>query len=179
MSNYDIFFLAFLQSTLIIVLFKIFTRYKIDNLQAIIVNYFVACLLGFALLNNFKKNSEIHEQLWFPFALIVGFFLMYAFIIFALSSQKAGISITAVSSKMSVIIPVSIGIYIYKDPFSILKGIGIILALTAFYFTFKKDKKSEINKKYIWLPVLLFIGTGTVLTPQMTGQNIQNILSIK
>ena len=68
-------------------------------------------------------------------------------------------AITAVSSKMSLIIPVSIGLFLYGDPFNMLKLLGIILSLAAFYLTFRK-KGDKAHSRYFYLPLLLFIGTG-------------------
>jgi len=154
-------FLAIIQSTLIVVLFKIFPKYNIDNLQAIVVNYLLASVMGFAICNGFNKIVEIHEQIWFPFALLCGFFLMYGFSISALSNQKVGVAITAVSSKMSVVIPVFLGVILYNEVFTIVRAVGITLALIAFYLTLKKDSKIEFKKIYLLLPILLFICTGS------------------
>jgi len=154
-------FHAISQSTLIVVLFKLFPRYKIDNLQAIVVNYLLASIIGFSLCGGVTKIVEIPDQKWFVFALFCGFFLMYAFNIFALSTQKVGIAISMVSSKMSVVIPVFLGVILYNEKFTFVRGIAIALALLAFYLTFKKDSKSEFKKIYLLFPILLFIGTGS------------------
>ncbi len=153
--------LAVVQSTLIVVLFKLFIRFGINNLQAIVVNYFVASMLGFSLSTGFSGIAEITDQAWLIFAILSGFFLMFVFNIFALSSQKVGVAITAVTSKMSVVIPVVFGFLLYNEPLGILKIIGIICALMAFYLTFKREEKISIKSYYLILPVLLFLGNGT------------------
>jgi len=153
--------LAITLSTLIVVLFKIFPRFEIDNVQAIIVNYLTASLMGFALCNGFGQIASIAQQLWFPYALLSGFFLMFVFNVYATSAQKVGIAITAVSGKMSVVIPVTVGIILYNESLSILRIGGIVLALIALYLTFKKETKFTFNKIYFLLPIVLFLGTGT------------------
>ena len=153
--------LAISLSTLIVVLFKIFPRFEIDNVQAIVVNYLVASLMGFALCKGFNDITSIPQQKWFPFALLTGFFLMFVFNVYATSAQKVGIAITAVSGKMSVVIPVTVGIVIYNENLSLLRVAGIVLALIALYLTFKKEAKFEFNRIYFLLPIILFLGTGT------------------
>lgn len=153
--------LCIVLSTLIVVVFKLFTHFGINNLQAIIVNYFVASALGLALEGNYEKLSTLHNSPWLGMAFLSGFFLMFVFNVFALSSQKVGIAITAVSSKMSVVIPVTIGFILYKEDYSVVRIAAIALALLAFYLTFRTKESRSIKKVYLFLPVLLFFGNGT------------------
>lgn len=152
---------SILLSTLIVVVFKLFTRFGINNLQAIIVNYLVAAVLGYSLSGTFSSIPDIPQQNWFVFALLSGFFLMFTFNVFALSSQKAGIAITAVSSKMSVVIPVVLGVVLYGETLNIYRVMGIVFALLAFYLTFKKEAGTPVRGLYLLLPLLLFLGNGT------------------
>jgi drug/metabolite transporter (DMT)-like permease len=122
----------------------------------------VAVVFGFLTYNGDIKPVDIIWQSWLPNGIIIGFFFIAIFFLFALSAQKAGVAITAVSSKMSVVLPVIVGVVILKnDHLTFLKVTGIIFALVAFYLTFKKKEKIDINKKYFFLPILLFFGNGT------------------
>ena len=60
----------------------------------------------------------------------------------ALTSQKNGVSVAAVAGKMSIVIPVLFGIYLYDENLTIQKSIGIILALFAVLLTTSKEKTS-------------------------------------
>jgi drug/metabolite transporter (DMT)-like permease len=153
--------LATLTSVAIIVTFRIFERFKIGNAQAITFNYLVASTFGFfSQAGNFKFD-QIPDQPWFYTALIVGLTLIVAFHLFALSAQFAGVAITAISSRMSVIIPVTLGFLIFGDTATPTKILGIIIGLAAFYFTFKKDKPIIKNTAYTLLPILLLLAVGT------------------
>ncbi|RLD52584.1 MAG: hypothetical protein DRJ05_17320 [Bacteroidetes bacterium] len=152
---------ATLTSVAIIVTFRVFERFKINIPQAITINYLVASGFGFlSEVGNFKF-SDIPGQPWFYTSLIVGVTLIVAFHLFALSAQYAGVAITAISSRMSVIIPVSLGFIIFGDTATFFKITGIILALAAFYLTFKKDKPVIKNTGYALLPLFLFLAVGT------------------
>ncbi len=152
--------LAILTSTAIIVIFRVFERFKISIVQAITVNYFVASVFGFLSESGSFSFSEIPDQPWFLSSIIVGALLIISFNFFAFSAQYSGISITAISSRMSVVIPVALGFLIFGDPVNIFKVAGIIMALIAFYLTSKKGKAITINSKYVWLPVFLFLAVG-------------------
>lgn len=147
-------------STAIIVTFRIFERFKISIVQAITINYFVASGFGFLSEAGNFKFFEIPAQPWFYTALIVGVTLIVAFNLFALSAQYAGVAITAISSRMSVIIPVLLGFLVIGDTAGIYKIIGIAIGLAAFYLTFKKDKKIRVKGIYAFLPVFLFLAVG-------------------
>lgn len=157
------FYLVFsiLSSTLIIIAFKLVARYKISILQAITVNYLVASVFGFLSEPETFRFFEIPSRPWFSMAILVGITLILGFNLFALSAAKAGVVITAIASRMSVLIPVLAGFILLGEPMGTLKIIGIILALFAFYLTFSKKDKVRINLHVILLPLLMFIVMGT------------------
>ncbi len=152
-------FIAIITSTLIIITFRIFKHFKIVIVQAITINYFVASCFGFLIDGGFNAQNIINSN-WFPFAIMVGLTLIIAFNFFALSAQKAGVAVTAISSRMSVVIPVILGFILFGDSSNLIKISGIILALIAFYLTFKKKEKISLKKKYFFLPLLLFLAVG-------------------
>lgn len=154
--------LAILFSTFIMVLFKLFDRFKVDIVQAITINYLIAVILGVVTYTGELSATDVISLPWIYHGMVIGCFFILVFFVFANSAQKVGIAITAVSSKMSVVIPIIVGILILKnDSLTLFKTVGIILALMAFYLTFKKDEKIDLKKRYFLLPVLLFLGNGT------------------
>ena len=74
----------------------------------------------------------------------------------ALTAQKNGLSVASVASKMSVIIPILFGIYVYNESYRIIKIIGIILALIAVYLTSLKQKDNVVSNK-IYITTYTFI----------------------
>ncbi len=153
--------LSILLSTTIIITFRLFNNYKISIIQAITVNYLVASVFGFISEAGSFNIVTLPNQPWFYFAIIMGLSLIIAFNLFALSAQKAGVAVTAISSRMSVVIPVILGFLIFGDSAGFIKIAGIIIGLVAFYLTSKKEKNIKINKSYLFLPVLLFVAVGT------------------
>jgi drug/metabolite transporter (DMT)-like permease len=145
-------------------LFKLFNKYNIDTLQAIVVNYFTAFAFGILANNQSVNISEIIESDWFYGAIGLGCLFIAIFIVMALTAQKNGLSVASVASKMSVIIPIVFGIYIFKESIGIQKIIGIILALIAVYLTSLKQKDDVVLTKSIYLPIILFLGSGIIDT---------------
>ncbi|MEI8203685.1 MAG: EamA family transporter [Bacteroidota bacterium] len=157
-------------STCIFITFKIFQRFEINLIQAITVNYIVAVSSGILSLPHSYSFNELMDREWIYYALGVGVLYVLIFFVFANSAQKAGVAITAVSSKMSLVIPVVFGFLLFNEQLNIQKILGVSLALIAFYFTFQQ--KSKTNRKYLFLPLLLFLGTGTADTLQKKSQTL-------
>ena len=150
--------------SMMIMLFKYFEKIGVNNLIAITLNYFTAGILAlssyltensiYELRNNINLNLLI-------IGLIVGGLFVITFNLYAYSAQKIGITLSTVSNKMSMVIPILIGIILFKEEITFFKILGIFLALGAIVFSSKEDKKSKkLSKTNIIILFLLFIGQG-------------------
>ena len=156
--------LSIAASTLIFIIFKLFSKYGINTLHGIVVNYVVACLCGvFAYQGEIKIEAIIGSD-WFLGAVLLGFMFIAIFNVMALTSQRNGLSVASVASKMSVVIPVIFGFYVYKESMGFQKVFGIVLALIAVYLTSKNPKTTNNITKGLWLPIILFFGSGIIDT---------------
>lgn len=156
--------LSIIASTLIYIIFKQFSKYGINTLQAIVFNYFVACICGIINHHEPVSISKIINEKWIYGAIGLGFLFISVFNVMALTAQRNGLSVASVASKMSVIIPIIFGLYLYDESLGWLKFIGIVLALVAVYLTASKTKTDGLNLKGLWLPTLLFFGSGIIDT---------------
>ena len=157
--------LSIAASSWILVIFKLFTKYKIDTLQAIIVNYIVACTSGLIAYSRPINSIDITDFSWFYGTIILGIIFIIVFNLMAITTQKNGLSVAAVASKMSVAIPVVFGIIVYKESTHIFKITGIIIALIAVYMTsMKTDNGISIKKVHLIYPLLVFLGGGIIDT---------------
>jgi drug/metabolite transporter (DMT)-like permease len=152
---------ALLASTGIIITFRLFENHKVNILRAIGINYVIAAGYGYLSLAGTFSFASLPGKAWFPFALIIGIIFIIGFNLFALSVRYAGVAVTAISSRMSVVIPVTFGFVLFHDPAPVLKIAGIIIALSSFYFIFAKSDNQVSAGKYLYLPLLLFMVNGT------------------
>jgi hypothetical protein len=146
-----------LLNTLLAILFKLFPRYNVNTLQAIVVNYWVCVITGSVFLGSFPVSAESVQQSWFPWALLMGVSFISVFNLIGYCTRTSGITTATIANKLSLVIPVLISILLYHESTGIWKIAGIILALPAVYFTAHEKEKS--NGSIFW-PVLLFIGSG-------------------
>lgn len=156
-------FLSIACSTALFILFKIFDRFQINTLQAIVVNYYTAFILGVLSYNGPVSLDSIPSTSWFIGAVVLSFLFISVFNLMAITSQRNGLSVASVAGKMSIIIPVISAIYLYNEQLSALKVVGIILALIAVYLTASKEKSAARNAGYLF-PILLFFGSGIIDT---------------
>ncbi|RCW90908.1 EamA family transporter [Winogradskyella arenosi] len=156
--------ISILSSTAIFVLFKLLKKFNIDTLQVIVVNYFIAFFCGVLYYDGEVNPSEIVQSSWFIAAIMLGFLFIAIFNVMALTAQKNGLSVASVSSKMSVIIPIIFGIIVFNESIGAQKIIGILIALVAVFLTSLKEKGNVVLKQSIYLPLILFFGSGTIDT---------------
>lgn len=152
--------LTVLFAVLIYLSFKLIGILKLDAFQIIVVNYFVAMILGFSIWHQPLAPGLVINKPWFFISLIIAISFIVTFYLFALSSEKVGIAITAVSSKMSVLMPVIAGFILFNDGITILKILGILLALVSFLMVFRSKGSYKLSLGILVIPVLLFIGSG-------------------
>ena len=86
------------------------------NLQAIIVNYFTAGTLSLIVAHNNDIKISLPEIIYSTYITILDhwIFINVTFNLLAFGTQKIGIAISTVANKMSMIIPVIIGISLFR-----------------------------------------------------------------
>jgi len=149
-------------NVLIFALFKLFAKYDIDNLQTIVVNYFVCVISGSVFIGDVPFSKENFSQPWMGWSLFMGAMFILVFNLIAFSIKKSGITITTISNKLSLVIPVLFSFFLYQEDVTFLKIAGIIIAFPAVFFTSKAAEKTKTTN--LWLPVLLFIASGLLDT---------------
>lgn len=155
--------LCILSSTVVLITFKLLKRFSVNNFSAIIINYLAASVAGFFLAKG--EISGLYLLGVTHILLMVGmgvlFIVMFHFL--GKSTQKAGVAITSVAAKMSVIIPIIVSVQIDpNDKINSLRVIGITLALVAVILLVIPQKREKFKPVKTYLPLIIFIGIGTV-----------------
>jgi len=150
------FILALFFSIGILIIFKAFEKYKVRNLQVIVISYGVSGAL--AVSNSYSNNNNISQILGnnYIIAIILGISFFIGFIFLSLSTQKLGLSITSIAVNISVIIPVIVAAIIYNEKIYGYHLIGLLLAFPGFYLILKPSKQKPFQWKSIIFPLVLF-----------------------
>jgi drug/metabolite transporter (DMT)-like permease len=150
--------------------FKLIERFGINTFQSIVFNYITCVVTGSVVNGTFPiSSSSVHES-WFGWSLIMGFTFVSLFNVIGFTAQKMGVSVASVANKLSLVIPFIFSIYLYHEQSTVLKILGIVIALAAVALTCwpsanatePSGKKAEAI--YFLLPVVLFIGSGLLDT---------------
>ena len=146
-----------------VMLFKYFEKINVNNLQAISANYFTAGILSIIFLPNtfeFDKINYSNTTLFFVLAFIVGLLFVLTFNLYAHGAQKIGVTPSTIANKMSMIIPIIIGLILLNEEVTFNKILGISFAFVAIFLSSTGDRKYSLNKNHLIIIVLLFIGQG-------------------
>ena len=151
--------LSVLSSSLIFVIFKLFARFKIDTFQAIVVNYFMAFIIGVVLYGDTWNERIMQNTSWVPFVIICAFMFIGLFLIMGKSSQLNGVASTSVAVKMSMAVSLLLMIIGYGESINTLKITGIALAFIGVYLV-SSTKGTRISSSHKWMLAALFIASG-------------------
>ena len=154
--------LSILASSVLFVIFKLFGKFKVNSFQAIVFNYLTACIFGFSVYGKPVNILGLSNFSWFYYALGLGLVFIAVFYVMAVTTQKNGLSVVAVASKMSVVIPIMIGVFVYNESIGRLKVAGILIALASIYLV--TVNPSKIKGSSLLYPFLVFLGSGVIDT---------------
>jgi len=151
------------------VVFKIFAKYEVRTLQAIVLNYFICAVTASVVMGKPAVTLEVIEKPWLWAAIFIGFNFVITFNLFAHTVQRFGVVMGSVFQKMSLIAPTLAAILIYNESAGWMKIVGIILAICSiFIISFSNPKVMEGDKEdastkiapWMWLfPFGTFIGS--------------------
>lgn len=149
-------------TSFLIIAFKYFEKYKVVTMPAIAFNYLTCGLMGLIFQQNHNAVFQLQPQPWILYAIALGLLFIVVFYLLGINTQINGITVGAIANKLSVVIPVAIAIYAYNEKVTVLKIIGILLALLSVILSnLKIQKNNNAAVKRNWLlPFVVFIGSG-------------------
>ena len=157
--------LAITCSTINLLLFKAFPRLRIDLLTAVVANYAACVAIGFGSSSTNRLSSTVFAQGWYPFSILQGGILVTSFFLLGPATQKHGVSVASLATRLSVAIPTTAAFLLYNDVVTASKVIGLFTALIAIYLSSVSPAEStRRKKKNSGLPLVLFVVFGAHFT---------------
>jgi len=157
-------------NVLIFLSLRTFSIFKIDNLQAIAVNYFVCVITGLFFIGDFGALSAIDfTASWSWVAILIGLLLVMGFYAASITAQKMGVSITSVASKVSMVFPILFSLLFLKiesKEFTIFNYFGMFLAVVSIFLGSMREghiKSNNLSKlaMFLW-PFAVFVIGGFI-----------------
>ncbi len=152
-----------LLNVLISAMFKVFPKYDINALQAIVTNYCVCVITGSLFIGKIPFTVDNLSASWFPWSMLMGLGFISIFNLIAYCTKIDGITTATIANKLSLVIPVVFAVFLYNEKAGIVKITGILLALPAVYLTTRIKEDHNKPQNLFW-PALLFIGGGLLDT---------------
>ena len=91
----------------LVIIFKMFEKYQVNNLLALTFNYITACVCSYFFLDSNFTITYLINVNWIFHAISIGVLFIVTFYLYGYGTQKAGVAITTIANKMSLIIPVT------------------------------------------------------------------------
>jgi drug/metabolite transporter (DMT)-like permease len=158
--------LAILCSASLPLLFRAFDDWRVNLFWAIPINYFTCMLVGLIFDPALRDVSELASRPWFLLAMLQGFILAVNFYLLAYTAQRAGVSVAALASRLSVAIPAILAFLLYGDSFNAVKTVGLAAALSSLYLCTATGQDFGVTRAWLrrLLPILVFFMFGCHFT---------------
>ena len=187
--------LAIVFSTGVFVAMRLFERFGLDNHQALMWNYVFAAGTGFLICKHFETPAQLVGEPWFGLSILTGFWFIFTYLLMTASTQRSGVTVTSLSSKLSVVLPTLAGLLLFGEKLGLVATMGIVLALVALVLVVGGKEQATLPRtdsisaqalrgnamhgkasKSWLLPVFIFFGTGTgdILMKLTEQQNTDN-----
>jgi len=141
----------------VVILFKLFDRYSVSLLPAIVLNYFVCVITGLLVFDRPTSFTQVLNAPWLPYSIFLGLIFISVFNLVGKTVKDFGVMVATIFHKMSLVGPAMIGILFYSETFGTIKGIGIIAAILSIYLI------SHPDKGYSWKDHKWFLPFGTLI----------------
>lgn len=140
-------------------LLKFSKRYSFDIIQVIAVNYILA--LGLCYITFRPDVSVVNSSS--PWKIYIGLAILLpsVFLLLASSIKYIGIVKTDIAQRLSLFIPILAAYFIFKENFTTLKLMGLIVGFPAIFLTLSKKQSDTQENRWIF-PVLVLLGFGII-----------------
>lgn len=149
-------------SVLIAHLLKIIEVKKLRTLPTLTMNYLSAGI--FAFVFGLDGDADLHflqNPFVLLFCLIVGALFIGNFLMYSKSVHKNGVGVTIAAMRVSLLVPVLVSLYLYRESISVSTALGIILVIGALVLLVPRKQSQKIGKLNAgWLLVFIFLVTG-------------------
>lgn len=146
-------------------IFKLFDQKGIQLFPAIVFNYMTALTCGILVIPEpaLAFESAIHWPIWAVGGIALGTVFISIFYVMGISSQKVGVGVTTIASKMSLALAVLL--FAWFDPSQFptpLKLAAIAMALVGVILSSLKTEQGHFSMRHVVFPLLILIGSTVI-----------------
>lgn len=160
-----LFILSLFCASGLFITFKLWNRFDVDAFPATVINYLVSAIVAFFLCYPKPSVASTFHTSWVFYAIALGCVSLIDFNLNSFTTKKLGIGFTVISSKLSLVLPVTLAIVLFAETVTTMKIVGVLFAITALVLiSIQKGSivtaSASWKKIYYFLPLLIFLGSG-------------------
>jgi drug/metabolite transporter (DMT)-like permease len=152
-------------SASLMLIFRWFSKVGIHTQTAIVVNYLVCIITGTALAgNNHIFHGDLPGKPWFWPCLLLGILFILVFSAMGQSARVAGSALTAMASKMGLLIPVFMAVLFLGEAWNwtIIPGLLCTLFALVMLNPRRNGAGAQMDIQALILLLVVFFGSGFV-----------------
>jgi drug/metabolite transporter (DMT)-like permease len=152
-------------SASLMLMFRWFSKVGIHTQTAIVVNYLVCIITGTALAgNNHIFHGDLPGKPWFWPCLLLGILFILVFSAMGQSARVAGSALTAMASKMGLLIPVFMAVLFLGEAWNwtIIPGLLCTLFALVMLNPRRNGAGAQMDIQALILLLVVFFGSGFV-----------------
>ena len=154
--------LSIFSSTIIYLVFKLADKFNANTRLIITINYLIAVTAGIIEKGEIVSFSSILHASWLPMAIVIGILFVVMFFLIGYATQKVGISITSIATRLSMVLPILTSAIFFDVHNSIFKITILTVTVVASILSIYKKPIKQFQVKLFFLPIILFVGSGAV-----------------
>lgn len=150
-------------SVLIAHLLKTTEVKPLRTLSTLTVNYLFAGIFALVLgLQGTSDLSAIYANPWILlFCLAVGALFIGNFMMYSKSVDANGVGVTIAAMRVSLLVPVLVSLYLYRESITLTTTVGIVLVIGSLLLLVPKKKNIKVaGMNAGWLLLLIFLVSG-------------------
>lgn len=151
----------------LLISFRVFGKMGVDNLNAIIINYWICVLTGLLYPGNATELLSIREfKPWMLMAFITGACFLPTFFLMSYTVKNVSVTVATLAIKTSLVLPVMVSLVflVPGQKVSATLWIGLVLGLGAIVLSSvrKEESGNPVSWKTYLLPAIVFLGSAMV-----------------
>lgn len=157
-----LFILASAACSLLIAHFLKISEVKgLRTLNTLTINYLVAAIVAAAWGGVQLNNTLQLKAVLILFCVVVGVFFISNFIVYSKSVHANGVGVTITAMRLSLLVPVLLSVYLYKEYLGAIEIGGVFLVFVALVLLVPQKSNHMFGKLNAgWLLVIIFVLTG-------------------
>ncbi len=142
-------------------LLKLARNKELSIIPILTVNYFTAALISGVQIQDVEVIYSA-EPTTVLFALATGALFIINFFLYSFSLHNNGVGVSVAAMRLSLVLPVIVSLFWYKEFVTAFNYAGIIIVFIALLLLLPKLKGSAIQKRFSYSLILLFVLNGLV-----------------